>query len=98
MYDQPVDTLGMRRWVVAVAVWLAVLALRGPLPEVSGSRCCHAGIAEAAEQKVFFNTKSLIYHHDGCIAASRCTVNCVWISRSDAIKRGGRACKLCGGG
>jgi hypothetical protein len=54
-------------------------------------------MAEATERKVFFNTKSLIYHHDGCIAASRCTANCIWISRSDAIKHGGRACKLCGG-
>lgn len=97
MWEQPVDTVEMRRWVLAVAVCLTVFALRAPIPEVSGDHCCHAGIAEAAEQKVFFNTKSLIYHHDGCIAASRCTVNCIWISRSDAIKRGGRACKLCGG-
>jgi len=66
--------------MVAVTVCLAVLALRGTLPEVSGTHCCHAGIAEATEQKVFFNTKSLIYHHDGCIAASRCTANCIWIS------------------
>lgn len=87
----------MRRWIVAVAVGLALFTLRGPVFQVSGDRCCHVGIAEAAEQTVFFNTKSLIYHHAGCIAANRCTVNCIRLSLSDAVKRGGRPCKLCGG-
>ena len=87
----------MRRWIVSIAVGLALLALRAPLPDGSGDRCCHVAAAEAAGQTVFFNTKSLIYHHDGCIAANRCTVNCIWTSLSDAIKRGGRPCKLCGG-
>jgi hypothetical protein len=95
MPERAVDTNGMRRWIVAAALCLAVLAPRAPLP--AGSRSGHAGIAEAAEATVFFNTKSLIYHHDGCLAAKRCTVNCIWISRADAVKRGGRACKLCGG-
>jgi hypothetical protein len=83
--------------MVAAVACLALLALRGPLHEVSGHQCSRIGVAEAAEQTVFFNTKSLVYHHDGCIAAKRCTVNCVWISRSEAVKRGGRPCKLCGG-
>ena len=54
----------MRRWILAIAVCLAVLAARGPLQEFLGDRRCHAGLAEAAEQTVFFTTKSLIYHHD----------------------------------
>ncbi|HXU00824.1 MAG TPA: hypothetical protein VN903_07525 [Polyangia bacterium] len=87
----------MRRWIAALAVCFALLALRVPLPAAFECHDCHAGIAQAAEQAVFFNTKSLIYHHDGCMAANRCTVNCIWIPRADAIKRGGRPCKLCGG-
>jgi hypothetical protein len=97
MPERTVDASEMRRWIVAVALCLSAFALRVPLREGTGSRCAHAGVAEAAAGTVFLNTKSLIFHHDGCIAAKRCTVNCIWVSRSDAVKRGGRPCKLCGG-
>jgi hypothetical protein len=50
-----------------------------------------------AEETVTFNTKSLKYHCQTCSAAKRCTVNCIDIPVSKAIRRGGVACKLCGG-
>lgn len=53
--------------------------------------------AATAPEKVAYNTKSHIYHCLTCTWAKRCTVNCVDISRGEAIKRGGRACKVCGG-
>jgi hypothetical protein len=53
--------------------------------------------AAEADQKVVFNTHSLIYHCATCSAAERCTKNCVTTTLADAKARGGRACKLCGG-
>jgi hypothetical protein len=50
-----------------------------------------------AEEVVAFNTKSLKYH---CLQrewAKKCTVNCVNVTRSEAIRRGGVPCKVCGG-
>ena len=52
-----------------------------------------AAFAEA----VMFNTQTLKYHKLGCQWAKRCTVNCIKIDRKEAIKRGGRPCKDCGG-
>jgi len=53
--------------------------------------------ASAGDQQVYFNTKSHKYHCLTCSAAKRCTVNCIKISRDEAIRRGGVACKICGG-
>ena len=44
-----------------------------------------------------FNVQSKIYHRASCSAARRCTRNCIVIKLSEARKRGGRACKICGG-
>ena len=85
----------MRRFVTAALVFVAVVIGRGPVG-TDGVRCSH-GIAEAAERTVFFNTKSLVFHHDGCSAGRSCTVNCIWISLSEARARGGRPCGRCGG-
>lgn len=53
--------------------------------------------AAAADDKVAFNTKSHIYHCLTCYHVAACTKNCIVITRADAIKRGGRPCKHCGG-
>ena len=50
-----------------------------------------------SDPEVVFNTESLIYHRASCSAARRCTKNCVVIRLSEARKRQGRACKICGG-
>ena len=50
-----------------------------------------------AEETVAFNTQSLKYHCKTCTWAIRCTVNCVDVKLSEAKRRGGVACKVCGG-
>jgi hypothetical protein len=87
----------VRRSIVALATLLALLTVPVLVRDDSGVHLCHARVAQAADQLVFFNTHSRIYHHAGCGAANRCTVNCIWIPLSEALERGGRACKLCGG-
>jgi hypothetical protein len=49
----------------------------------------------AAADDVVFNKSSLKYHCPTCVAAIRCTKNCVSIPRDEAIRRGGVACKIC---
>jgi hypothetical protein len=89
----------MRRFVIAlVASFFAVaLTAQTPVPvDHTTVRSASAGQA-AADQKVVFNTHSLIYHCASCSAAKRCTRNCITTTLADAQARGGRACKLCGG-
>src|SRR4030095_4257237 len=47
---------------------------------------------------VVFNVKTNKYHSQGCMAAKRCTVNCINITRAEAHQRGGLPCQICGGG
>jgi hypothetical protein len=51
----------------------------------------------AKEETVAFNTESLKYHCLECRWAIRCTRNCIEVTRSEARRRGGVACKVCGG-
>lgn len=51
----------------------------------------------ASNPLVMFNTQSYKYHNPSCPWAQRCTRNCILIPKSDAIHRGGVACKVCGG-
>jgi methylphosphotriester-DNA--protein-cysteine methyltransferase len=44
-----------------------------------------------------YNVQSHIYHRESCTSARRCTKNCVTIKLSEAKKRGGRPCQICGG-
>jgi hypothetical protein len=54
--------------------------------------------ADGADPIVTFNTQSLKFHHPNCAHARQCTVNCINIPRSEALRRGGVPCKHCGGG
>jgi hypothetical protein len=81
----------MRRWralVVAVALAIAPDAI-------------HTGVgvawAQRIETQVAFNTSTLRYHGLGCRWARKCTKNCVTIPLSEAVRRGGIPCKVCGG-
>ncbi len=47
-------------------------------------------------ETVVFNPNSKIYHKPSCHYAQICKV-CIKIEKQDAIKRGGRPCKKCGG-
>ena len=49
------------------------------------------------DEMVVFNTKSLKYHCSKCQYAVKCTKSCITIKKSEAIKRGGVPCKVCGG-
>ena len=49
------------------------------------------------DEMVAFNTKTLKYHCLKCQWAVKCTQNCITIKKSEAIKRGGVPCKVCGG-
>jgi hypothetical protein len=51
----------------------------------------------AAEESVAFNTETHKYHCLKCKWAIKCTRNCITIPKSEAIKRGGVPCKVCGG-
>jgi hypothetical protein len=90
------DGQHMRRWL---GVWLFLLTVVGRVPVSEGSHrhACLDGVAQAADRSVIFNTKSHVYHHPGCNAALACTVNCVTMSLSEAVKLGGRPCGRCGG-
>nr|DAZ24993.1 MAG TPA: Metal binding domain of Ada [Caudoviricetes sp.] len=55
--------------------------------------CCYA----LNDYKVAYNQKSHIYHNVGCEWARKCTQNCIFIMKSQAINRGGQSCKVCGG-
>lgn len=46
---------------------------------------------------VIMNIETDIYHHPSCIWAKRCTKNCIKTTKDDALSRGARACKVCGG-
>ncbi len=49
------------------------------------------------DESVVFNTQTHKFHCATCQSAIKCTKNCVTITKSEAIKRGGVPCKVCGG-
>jgi hypothetical protein len=50
-----------------------------------------------AEERVAFNVESRKYHCLTCRHALACTKSCIEISLSEAKRRGGVPCKVCGG-
>ena len=54
-------------------------------------------VSLGAEEQVAFNVESKKYHCLDCRHAKACTKNCVVISLSEAKRRGGVPCKVCGG-
>ena len=56
-----------------------------------------SAISLASENLVYFNQAKLKVHKMTCHWGQVCTKNCVIIPRSEAYKRGGVACKVCGG-
>lgn len=53
--------------------------------------------AAGFSQTVVFNVKTYKIHKPSCQHAIKCTTNCIKIEKSEAVKRGGAACKVCGG-
>lgn len=85
--------LYVRRLRFAPLLLLALFALSSPGRSLSP----HLPTASESEETVAFNTSSLKYHCLTCTWAVRCTRNCVEVSVSEAKRRGGIACKVCGG-
>lgn len=50
-----------------------------------------------AEEEVAFNVETKKYHCLECRWAVACTKNCVVVTLGEAKRRGGIACKVCGG-
>jgi hypothetical protein len=89
----------MRR-VIAVVALLAtfvVWEVRSVSRSVRSDETVVTAKAQRKEETVAFNTKSSKYHCLTCSAAKRCTRNCIDVPLSDAKRRGGVACKICGG-
>jgi hypothetical protein len=51
----------------------------------------------SSDEKVAFNVQTKKYHCLSCRCAIACTKNCIEIQLSEAKRRGGIACKVCGG-
>jgi len=49
------------------------------------------------DSPVMFNVQTHKYYHPSCVWAQRCTKNCVLVTKAEAVRRGGVACKVCGG-
>ena len=48
-------------------------------------------------ETVVFNWKTLKYHKPSCQWAQKCSQNCTKVDKKEAIKHGGKPCKVCGG-
>ncbi len=90
----------------AVKVWMlagALVAFCGPgligvqAAEVESLPKQLLAQASSKEEVVAFNTNSRKYHNPRCEWAIKCTKNCITIPHSEALRRGGVPCKVCGG-
>lgn len=77
----------------------AVGAGKGPAraPATPAPTATPAPAQTPSSPLVVFNTHSHKYHCPLCKWALRCDKNCVTIPLEEAKKRGGTACKVCGG-
>ena len=82
-----------------LAILIAVFAAQVLLvPGIARSAPQSRVVLESqSEQRVAFNTQSRKFHRLSCRWAKKCTKNCVVIPLSEAIRRAGVACKVCGG-
>lgn len=87
----------MRRIAPVVLILLTLCIMQAPIA-FSKSPAMRIGSVSAKEVTVIFNTKTKKFHSPECRWAIRCTRNCISLSKSEAIRRGGVPCKICGGG
>jgi hypothetical protein len=89
----------MNKFLALAVSFVALMPSTAPAlangPEQSNG---HILIATKDSDIVDFNTNTLKFHDPNCLWARRCTVHCIKITRSEAFKRGGVPCKVCGGG
>lgn len=87
----------MFKYLKLVAALSFVMIAVMPAAPTASAKNAASTTAEQSE-KVAFNTKTRKYHALSCRWARKCTKSCIVIPRSEAIKRGGVPCKVCGGG
>lgn len=85
------------RWILTILLGGSLL-LGSPWTETPSLQAQTVQAGTRKEQTVYFNTNSRKYHHHSCEWARKCTRNCVTLPKSEAIRRGGIPCKVCGGG
>jgi hypothetical protein len=89
------------RFAVTSILACTVLSLVPSAPAFSYEGHVEKNVTQTASDDSYivdFNTQTLKYHDPNCIWAQRCTVHCIKISRAEAKRRGGVACKVCNGG
>jgi hypothetical protein len=100
------NTSTLPRWGRTTILVLALVGVGTCLwTAYVGGRLRHSEIVLAqqppakppSDPDTVFNVQSHIYHRDTCSAARRCTKNCIVVKLSEAKKRGGRPCEICGG-
>lgn len=87
----------MKRLALFCLLLAIHLAMPAPAVRAHAPHPQIAASAEAKEEVVFFNVRSHKYHCLTCGYARRCTANCIEVPVSEARKRGGVPCKICGG-
>jgi hypothetical protein len=80
-----------------LAMLFVAVAVAPHFSAISGNNSALAFAADKTEETVIFNTKTHKYHSVNCKWAIRCTKNCISLPLSEAIRRGGVPCKVCGG-
>lgn len=83
--------------LLVMCLILPLFASAGPVAEYEIANHTHDAARVSDDENVSFNKSSLKYHCRTCTWAKKCTENCVTVTRAEAIKRGGVACKVCGG-
>lgn len=84
--------------VVPLLLWTTLFIATQPLAIAEGTRSAIPASAKIQQNEtVMFNTHSLKYHKPNCEWAIRCTRNCIPLSKSEAIRRNGIPCRVCGG-
>lgn len=88
-----------RRLLLGVLILVGTTSVQGtPADRVPSANAARSAQSESQTGEVVsFNVKSLKFHCRTCLWAKRCTANCVDVRVSEAKRRGGLACKVCGG-
>lgn len=78
----------MRRILEICTVILLLLVLATALALKPGA---------TVDNPVVLNIKTLLYHCPACDLVSHCGSDCTVLDLADAVRRGGKPCRACGG-
>lgn len=81
-----------------IALVLGIGGLASPRGETTAASMNSTAASSSDDTTtVAYNVESQKFHRPECKWARKCTKNCINVPRSEAIKRGGKPCKVCGG-